>query len=92
MSKAEGRRNNRSRRKRATSWGKNKREGENLYAVGYVFSDLGAVLVMVLIPFARDNFCLMLFGLLPLALGLGLMLIYLFMQEGSLSDEKPAKG
>ncbi|MCD4803215.1 MAG: hypothetical protein K8R16_09790 [Anaerolineales bacterium] len=59
---------------------------------GMIFSGLGAVLVMVLIPFAWDNFwLLLLFGLLPLALGLGLILIYLFMQEGPQSDEKPAK-
>ncbi len=59
---------------------------------GMIFSGLGAVLILVLIPFAWGNFwLLLLFGLLPLALGLGLMLIYLFTQEGSQADEETAE-
>jgi len=59
---------------------------------GLIFSGLGAVLILVLIPFAWGNFwLLLLFGLLPLALGLGLMLIYLFTQEGSQADEESAE-
>jgi len=34
---------------------------------------------------------LLLFGLFPLVLGLGLILIYLFMQEGSQSNEDTAE-
>ena len=65
------------------------RKGNPIMQWGMIFSGLGAVLIMVLIPFAWGNFwLLLLFGLLPLALGLGLMLIYLFMQEGSQSDEE----
>jgi len=56
---------------------------------GMIFSILGAILVLVVIPFAWNNFwVLFLLGLLPLALGLGLTLIYVFTQDNPPSKEK----
>ncbi len=66
-------------------------KGKAIMQWGMIFSGLGAVLIMVLVPFAWGNFwLLLLIGLFPLALGLGLMLIYLFIQEGSQPDEETA--
>jgi len=66
-------------------------KGKTIMQWGMIFSGLGVVLIMVLIPFAWGNFwLLLLFGLLPLALGLGLMLIHLFMQDW-IKAEKPVK-
>ncbi len=68
---------------------KTKGKGKTIMQWGMIFSGLGAVLIMVLVPFAWGNFwLLLLIGLFPLALGLGLMLIYLFMQEGSQPAEE----
>jgi phosphotransferase system glucose/maltose/N-acetylglucosamine-specific IIC component len=56
-----------------------------------IFSILGLILIMVMIPFAWNNiWILFLVGLLPLAFGLGLMVIYVLMQE-EIKTEKPAK-
>jgi hypothetical protein len=58
---------------------------------GMIFSILGLILIMVMIPFAWNNiWILFLVGLLPLAFGLGLMVIYVLMQE-EIKTEKPAK-
>jgi hypothetical protein len=58
---------------------------------GMIFSILGLILIMVMIPFAWNNiWILFLVGLLPLAFGLGLMVIYVLMQE-DIKTEKPAK-
>ncbi len=60
----------------------------NLLRWGMIFSILGAILVLVMIPFAWDNYWfLFLLGLLPLALGLGLTLIYVFAQDNPLPKE-----
>ena len=56
-----------------------------------IFSILGAVLVLAMIPFAWNNYLsLFLLGLLPLALGLGLTLIYVFAQDNPPPKEKKA--
>ena len=61
----------------------------NLLRWGMIFSILGALLVLIMIPFAWDNYWLLfLLGLLPLALGLGLTLIYVFSQENPPPKEK----
>jgi ABC-type Fe3+ transport system permease subunit len=65
----------------------------NVLRWGMIFSILGAILVLVMIPFAWNNYwILFLLGLLPLALGLGLTLIYVFAQDDPPPREKkPAK-
>ena len=61
----------------------------NLLRWGMIFSILGAILVLVMIPFAWNNlWFLFLLGLLPLALGLGLTLIYVFTQDNPPPKEK----
>ena len=67
-------------------------KSKNLLRWGMIFSILGAILALVMIPFAWNNYwTLFLLGLLPLALGLGLMLIYVFTQENPLPREKKTK-
>ena len=70
-----------------------KNKAANLLRWGIIFSILGAVLVLAMTPFAWNNFwTLFLLGLLPLALGLGLILIYVFTQENPPQKEsKPKK-
>ena len=65
----------------------------NVLRWGMIFSILGAILVIVMIPFAWNNYwALFLLGLLPLALGLGLTLIYVFDQnDPPPREKKPAK-
>lgn len=59
---------------------------------GIIFSILGAILALVMIPFAWNNYwILFLLGLLPLALGLGLTLIYVFTQDNPPPKEKKTK-
>lgn len=66
-----------------------KDKSANLLRWGMIFSILGAILVLVMIPFAWDNvWGLFLLGLLPLALGLGLTLIYVFVQDNPPPREK----
>ncbi len=63
----------------------------NLLRWGMIFSILGAILVLAMIPFAWNNYWSMfLLGLLPLALGLGLTLIYVFAQENPPQNKKPS--
>ncbi len=58
---------------------------------GMIFSILGLILLMVMVPFAWNNiWILFLLGLLPLAFGLGLMMIFVLMQQG-ITPEKPVK-
>lgn len=58
---------------------------------GMIFSITGLILIMVMTPFAWNNiWILFLVGLLPLAFGLGLMIIYVLTQ-GRIKTEKPAK-
>jgi ABC-type Fe3+ transport system permease subunit len=71
----------------------------NILRWGVIFSILGVILVLVMVPFAWNNYwILFLLGLLPLALGVGLTLIYVFAQENpppkeskSTPEKKPAK-
>lgn len=71
----------------------------NILRWGVIFSILGVILSLVMVPFAWNNYwILFLLGLLPLALGLGLTLIYVFAQENpppkekkSPPDKKPVK-
>jgi len=66
-----------------------KDKSKNILRWGMIFSILGAVLVLVIIPFAWNNYwSLFLLGLLPLALGLGLTLIYVFAQDNPAPNEK----
>jgi hypothetical protein len=61
----------------------------NILRWGVIFSILGVILVLVMVPFAWNNYwILFLLGLLPLALGLGLTLIYVFAQENPPPKEK----
>lgn len=66
-------------------------KSKNLLRWGMVFSIMGAILVLVMIPFAWNAGYWMLLGLLPLALGLGLILIYVFTQENPPPREKKTK-
>jgi len=66
-----------------------KDKSANILRWGLIFSILGAILVLVMVPFAWDNYWgLFLLGLLPLAFGLGLTLIYVFTQDNPLPKEK----
>ena len=68
-----------------------KDKSKNILRWGMIFSILGAILVLALIPFAWNNYwSLFLLGLLPLALGLGLTLIYVFAQDNPAPYEKKA--
>jgi hypothetical protein len=67
-------------------------KSKNILRWGVIFSTLGAILVLIMIPFAWNNYwTLFLLGLLPLALGLGLTLIYVFTQDNPAPKEKKAK-
>jgi ABC-type Fe3+ transport system permease subunit len=67
-------------------------KSKNILRWGMIFSIVGAILVLVLIPFAWSRYwTLFLLGLLPLALGLGLTLIYVFTQDNPDPKEKKAK-
>lgn len=74
-------------------------KSRNILRWGVIFSILGVILVLVMVPFAWSNYwSLFLVGLLPLALGLGLTLIYVFTQENpppkeqkSAPKKEPAK-
>lgn len=64
-------------------------KSKNILRWGVIFSIVGAILVLIMIPFAWNNYwTLFLLGLLPLALGLGLTLIYVFTQENPAPKEK----
>jgi Na+/H+ antiporter NhaC len=64
-------------------------KSKNLLRWATIFSILGALLVLVMVPFAWNNYwILFLLGLLPLALGLGFALIYVFSQENPPPKEK----
>jgi hypothetical protein len=66
-----------------------KDKSANILRWGMIFSILGAILVLVMVPFAWNNYwSLFLLGLLPLALGLGLALIYVFTQDNPPQREK----
>lgn len=66
-----------------------KERSGNLLRWGMIFSILGAILVLVMVPFAWNNYWfLFLLGLLPLALGLGFTLIYVFSQDNPPPKEK----
>lgn len=68
-----------------------KDKNANVLRWGMIFSILGAILVLVMIPFAWNNYWSMfLLGLLPLALGLGLTLIYVFAQDNPPLNKKPS--
>ena len=70
-----------------------KDKSANILRWGMIFSILGAILVLVMVPFAWNNYwILFLLGLLPLALGLGLTLIYVFTQDNPpLKGKKPSR-
>jgi hypothetical protein len=64
-------------------------KSKNILRWGMIFSILGAILVLVMVPFAWNNYwTLFLLGLLPLALGLGLALVYVFAQDNPPPKEK----
>lgn len=66
-------------------------KGFSVQRWGMIFSITGLILIMVMTPFAWNNiWILFLVGLLPLAFGLGLMIIYVLTQ-GRIKTEKPAK-
>ena len=66
-------------------------KSKNILRWGVIFSIVGAILVLIMIPFAWNNYwTLFLLGLLPLALGLGLTLIYVFTQDDPAPKEKKA--
>ena len=61
----------------------------NILRWGVIFSILGVILALVMVPFAWNNYwVLFLLGFLPLALGLGLTLIYVYTQENPLPQKK----
>ena len=63
-------------------------KGFSVQRWGMIFSIMGLILILVMIPFAWNNiWILFLLGLLPLAFGLGLMIIYVLMQ-GEIKAEK----
>lgn len=67
-------------------------KSKNILRWGVIFSIVGAILVLIMIPFAWNNYwTLFLLGLLPLALGLGLTLIYVFTQENPAPKKKEAR-
>ena len=66
-------------------------KGFSVQRWGMIFSITGLILIMVMTPFAWNNiWILFLVGLLPLAFGLGLMIIYVLTQSG-IKTEKPVK-
>ena len=66
-------------------------KGFSVQRWGMIFSITGLILILVMTPFAWNNiWILFLLGLLPLAFGLGLMIIYVLTQSG-IKIEKPAK-
>ena len=66
-------------------------KGFSIQRWGMIFSIMGLILILVLVPFAWNNiWVLFLLGLLPLAFGLGLMIIYFLMQDW-IKTEKPDK-
>jgi hypothetical protein len=68
-----------------------KRKGMPVQRWGLIFSILGLILILVMIPFAWNNiWILFLLGLLPLGLGLGLMIIYVLMQDSPVKSSKKA--
>ena len=69
------------------------RKGMPVQRWGLIFSILGLVLILAMIPFAWNNiWILFLLGLLPLGLGLGLMIIYVLLQDNpDTKSRKPPK-
>lgn len=66
-------------------------KGFSIQRWGMIFSITGLILILVMIPFAWNNiWVLFLLGLLPLAFGLGLMIIYVLTQDW-IKTEKPVK-
>ena len=66
-----------------------KDKNANVLRWGMIFSILGVVLVLVMVFPAWDYYWnLFLLGLIPLALGLGLILIYIFTQDNPPPKEK----
>jgi hypothetical protein len=62
-------------------------KGKGIFQWGLVFSGLGLILILILIPFAWNKiWFLFLLGLFPLALGLGLILIYVIMQDNPVPE------
>ena len=67
-------------------------KGFSIQRWGMIFSITGLILIMVMIPFAWNNiWILFLLGLLPLAFGLGLMIIYILMQSDIKADKSVKK-
>ena len=66
-------------------------KGKAIFRWGLIFNALGLILILVMIPFAWNNiWVLFLLGLLPLAMGVGLLIIFVLMQESPLKA-KPVK-
>ena len=66
-------------------------KGFSVQRWGMIFSITGLILILVMTPFAWNNiWILFLLGLLPLAFGLGLMIIYVLTRDG-IKTEKSAK-
>jgi len=66
-----------------------KDKSKSILRWGVIFSIIGAILILVMVPFAWNTlWYLFLLGLLPLALGLGLILIYVFSQDNPPPREK----
>jgi hypothetical protein len=67
------------------------KKGFSVQRWGMIFSIMGLILILVMVPFAWNNiWILFLLGLLPLAFGLGLMIIYVLTQ-GEIKAEKSVK-
>lgn len=67
-------------------------KGRGLVRWGLIFSILGMILILVMVPFAWNNlWILFLLGLLPLAIGIGLLLIQVFTQDTPFPSPKAGK-
>lgn len=62
-------------------------KSKNILRWGMIFSIQGAILTLLLVPFAWSSYWTLL-GLLPLAFGLGLILIYVYSQDNPPPKEK----
>lgn len=67
-------------------------KGKAAYRWGIILVAIGFILIMMLLPYSWNSFWLLLLvGLFPLALGLGLMMIYVLMQDSPAVEEAEIK-